>query len=61
MRSSELIRAASLDATLYEEVKANTTSTGSALGVVALVALAHGAGGSFGLWPSSETPLQRAS
>jgi hypothetical protein len=30
---------------LYEEVKANTTSSGSALGVVALVALAHGAGG----------------
>jgi len=30
---------------LYEEVKANTTSPVSALGVVALVALAHGAGG----------------
>jgi hypothetical protein len=45
MRSSDLIRAARLDATLYEEVKANTTSTGSALGIVALVALAHGAGG----------------
>jgi hypothetical protein len=45
MRSSDLIRAASLDGALYEEVKANTTSTGSALGIVALVALAHGAGG----------------
>ncbi len=45
MRSSDLIRAARLDGTFYEEVKANTTSTGAALGVVALVALAHGAGG----------------
>jgi hypothetical protein len=45
IRSSDLIRAARLDGTLYEEVKANTTSTVSALGVVVLVALAHGAGG----------------
>lgn len=45
MRSSNLIRAARLDGTLYTEVRANTTATGSALGVVALVALAHGAGG----------------
>jgi hypothetical protein len=45
MPSSDLIRAARLDGTLYEEVKANTTYTRSALGIVALVALAHGAGG----------------
>jgi hypothetical protein len=45
MRSSDLIRAVRLDGALYEEVKANTTSTGAALGIVALVALAHGAGG----------------
>jgi hypothetical protein len=62
MRSSDLIRAARLDATLYEEVKANTTSTGSALGIVALVALSRTAReGSFERWPSSETPRQRAS
>lgn len=45
MRSSDLVRAARLDGTLYEEVRANTSATGSALGIVALVALAHGAGG----------------
>ncbi len=45
MRSSDLVRAVRLDGTLYEEVKANTTATGPALGIVALVALAHGAGG----------------
>lgn len=45
LRSSDLIRAARLDGTLYEEVKANTMATGTALGIVALVALAHGAGG----------------
>ena len=45
MRFRNLIRAARLDGTLYAEVKANTTATGSALGIVGLVALAHGAGG----------------
>ena len=45
MRPSDLIRAARLDGTLHEKVKENTAYTAPALGVVALVALAHGAGG----------------
>ena len=59
MRSSDLVRAARLDGALYEEAKANTTATGPALGIVALVALAHGAGGAvraaaFGRDPPTE-------
>ncbi len=59
MRSSDLVRAARLDGTLYEEVKANTAATGAAFGVMALVALAHGAGGAvraaaFGRDPPAE-------
>ena len=59
MRSSDLVRAARLDGTLYEEAKADTTATVPALGVVALVALAHGAGGvvravAFGRDPPTE-------
>ena len=45
MLYSELIRAASLDGSLYAQVKADNTATVRALVVVALVALAHGAGG----------------
>ncbi len=56
MRSSDLVRAARLDGALYEEVKADTTATGPALGIVAL---AHGAGGvvravAFGRDPPAE-------
>ena len=59
MRSSDLVRAARLDGTLYEEVKANTTAMGPAFGIVGLVALAHGAGGvvravAFGRDPPTE-------
>ena len=59
MRSSDLVRAARLDGTLYEEAKADTTATGPALGIVALVALAHGVGGvvravAFGRDPPTE-------
>ena len=59
MRSSDLIRAARLDGALYEEAKVDTTATGPALGVVGLVALAHGAGGvvravAFGRDPPAE-------
>jgi hypothetical protein len=42
---SELIRAAILDRSLYAQVKADTRATARALGVVGLVALAHGVGG----------------
>ena len=45
MRSSDLVRAARLDGALYDEAKADTTATGPALGIVVLVALAHGVGG----------------
>ena len=40
-----MIRAARLDANLYGEVRADATATRQALTVVALVALAHGVGG----------------
>ena len=42
---SELIRAAILDRSLYAQVKADTRATARALGVVGLVALAHGVSG----------------
>ena len=61
MRSSDLVRAARLDGTLYEGAKADTTATGPALGIVALVALAHGAGGVVRRWPSGGTLRRRAS
>ena len=45
MLLSELIRAALLDGNLYAQVKADAKATARALGVVGLVALAHGVGG----------------
>ncbi len=43
--TDRMMRAARLDGSLYEEVKADSTATAQALAVVALVALAHGLGG----------------
>ncbi len=59
MLHTELIRAATLDAALYAQVKADATATARALLVVALVALAYGAGGAiravaFGRDPPAE-------
>ena len=45
MLASDLFRAARLDASLYAQVSADPTATGRAIGVVVLVALAHGVGG----------------
>ena len=45
MLLSELIRAALLDGSLYAQVKADAKATARALGVVGIVALAHGVGG----------------
>jgi hypothetical protein len=43
--SSDLIRAARLDSSLYAQAKVDTTTIARALSVVALLALAHGVGG----------------
>jgi hypothetical protein len=45
MLSSDLIRAARLDSSLYAQVKTDPTATARALVVVALVTLAHSVGG----------------
>ena len=54
---SELIRAARLDGGLYAQVKDDTTATVRALVVVALVALAHGAGGAIRAVAFERDPL----